>query len=281
MGPATNKKQKVVASKPVPIPEPEPVVEEEEEEEEVLVQEGDASLSVVPVAAKIGKVPLNSKQFLDKLNKLANAVSDISVLETAINRLPKGDGLRYVNDVYIHRRDIASFRTTLKTEILDLRKDYQTALKYRKKLQPDTRRVVQFVRKLKPAAIELLCSAKSNLGPYNGKELHSQLPLFAKEGLLYNTTLMTLASIYTRKNKLASGENIDNTTYVKVLKPYKSELESRGLKFGNYNCTQWSTVWSVLKEDMSKEERVAITELHKEQLLAEEAIVTKVLSNLK
>ena len=227
--------------------------------------------------------PLSSNEFGQKLKEITDAIAHLAVLEDALAQQPKGSALRYKDDIQIHRRDITSFRTTIKNEVSDLRKVYDTALKYRKKLKPANPRSVRFLRKLNPVARELLCSSKAGLGKFENVELHTKFPLFAKEGLVLNTTIMYLTSIFTRKNKL--GENgtslVATSQMVNLLTPYHSELDSKGFKFNDFKTTQWTTILSSLKEEMSKADRESIMEANKDQLFAEEAIARKVLENLK
>ena len=252
---------------------------ESDEFDEVQNQE-DVSLSATPVQKS--KIPMNQKAFREKLKTISNAMNDLATLEEAISTVHKGEALRY-KDVYIHRRDVTSYRMTIRHEVEALYKDYDLALKYRKKIKSDTRRVVQFVRKLKPDAVELICSKSSNLGLVNGEELYVQLPMLAKEGLVLNTTLMSLASIYTRKNQLGvKGNSLKASDQMRVLlEPYRSELETKGFKFDDFNCTRWSTIWSIMKEDIPSKERASIMESRKDELIHEESIVSNVLQKLK
>jgi hypothetical protein len=277
---ATKPRAKPVKAPPAPepvAPTPEPIPADEEPE--VVAQETSDS------GFKVSKrdTPMTSNEFSKKLKDITDAISHLAVLEDTMSQLPKGSVIRYKDDIQIHRRDITSFRTTIKNEVSELRKTYDTALKYRKKLKPENHRVVRFLRKLNPVARELLCSSSSGLGKYNGEELHTLLPLFAKDGYILNTTIMYLTSIFTRKNKLKSGGSSLKATdgMRRLLSPYASDLESKGFKFDDFNTTRWTTIVSILKEDISKEDRDAVMKSEYDQLLGEEEVARKVLDNLK
>ena len=229
---------------------------------------------------KTAATPMSTRDFSVKLHLLSESVLRLAQLEEAVNSVPKNEALRY-KDTHVHKRDVGAFRTTLRNEIEGLRKDYDLALRCRKRVRSEGKHAV-FVHRMKPEAMELVCSEASRLGNYNGKPLHEQLPLFRSNGLILNTAIMPLSSIYVRKNQMRSGAKLVATEHMhKVLAPFRSDLESRGLKFDSFGFTRWSTIWSVLGDPSAKQERRELLETHREQLELEAQLIGAVLKNLK
>jgi len=226
---------------------------------------------------KRGNTPVSVKAFIAKLTLLSESIDNISLLEDVMATLPKNESLR-VKGVYINRRDIGAFKTTLKHEIESLKREYVCALRYRKKIKPDKKRLIQFVVKLKPGGVALLADDAS-LPP----ALLAKLPMLA-QGYTLNNTLMALSSIYTRTKKLnLAGNRLGADDHMKrALRPYAAELKAKGFtNLDNFNYTRWSTIWSLLKADLSKPERVLFLKENYAALTQECADAKAFLASLK
>lgn len=254
--------------------------EVEDYEENIVPVE--QTVAVTPTAKK-SNMPLSSKAFANKLKLISESVDNLDDLETAISSIPKNESLR-CNGMYVSRRDIGAFRTTLRNEIENLHKDYDTALKYRRKIKPDTKRIVVFPKKLNKDGIELLCSAGSNIGMFEGKELYTQLPLLREKGLILNSTLMVLTSIIVRLNVMNDGGKnmvVPSKHVSAILSTYATQFaEKKFTDLSKFSYTRWSTVWSVLCDKISKDERTTIMKEHKEALLVEHDICKSILTTL-
>jgi len=218
--------------------------------------------------------PLTPQQFRDECCKIIQGITDLHKLEDEFNSLPPmARTLRY-KDQYITKKTLNTFRNTIKEHVYSLAKAYH--LGYRRKRKGNTKKArhLYYVILINDDGMKLLFENKD--WP-EAAELLEKMPLLKDKKILLNKTLMLLASLYTKKVKLHNEKNrarLSADSHMKlILNKYTDKLGT--MDVNDFPYTRWSTIWSILRIHLTKEERDNYFKENKEVLDAEMSIVEK------